>query len=255
MMPRILPLVDREISSYLEKEMRRTGIEVITGKGAEGIEREGKELKIHLMGGETVRAEKVLMAVGRRPNTEGIGLEKVGVRMEKGRILVDGRMRTNIESIYAVGDVTGGQSANRAFQEGKVAAENIMGGETAIDHSYIPYAIFSNPEIAYIGLGEEEAKRSREIGIGRFPFSASGRASTLGHQRGFIKVLIDKSTETILGVHIIGPNASEIINMISPIMKMEGLIEDLAGLSPVHPSLSEALLEAGLDALGRSIHT
>jgi dihydrolipoamide dehydrogenase len=256
-LPLAVATEDREICEILEKELKKRKIKLITGTTVEktGIEDDG--VRALLSDGREVVAEKVLISIGRRLNTDGIGLEKLGIRTgARCEILVNERMETNVTGIYAVGDVTGRMLlAHKASAEGIVAAKNIMGIPCSMDYQVVPAAIFTSPEIASVGLREQEAE---EQGItfrkGVFPFRALGKAHAMGEIAGIVKILSDSSTDRILGAHIIGPHASDLIHEATLAMKAGLTSRDLAGTIHAHPTLSEALMEAAEDVHGEAVH-
>ncbi|MEM2539223.1 MAG: dihydrolipoyl dehydrogenase [Candidatus Bathyarchaeia archaeon] len=256
---RLLPNLDKEVGAALHRILERSGIKIFTNVTSETakIENGGVRLAFSTEGRRIeATADRVIVAVGRRPNTENIGLENVGVRLKEGYIEVDEHMRTNIPNIYAVGDVTGGKMlAHAAFAGGIVAAENIAGMEAKIDQRTIPVCVYTMPEIASVGLSEDEAvSLGYEVSIGKFPYMANGRALTLGEREGFVKIIADKRRDEILGVHIIGPDASNMISEAVLAMKLECTSEELGRTIHPHPTLSEAIMEAALAVSGRAIH-
>ncbi len=256
---RLLPYLDKEISVALSKILERNGIKIFTNVASESIniENNGVNLTFYAEGKKlNVTADKVIVAVGREPNSENLGLENIGVRLKNGFIEVDEHMRTNIPNIYAVGDVTGGKMfAHVAFAEGIVAAENIAGMEASIDRKAIPICIYTTPEIACVGLSEEEAlKLGYKISVGKFPYMANGRAITLNEREGFVKIIAEKETDEILGVHIIGPDATNLISEAVVAIKLECTSEELGKTMHPHPTLSETIMEASLAVFKRAIH-
>ncbi|MDN5332636.1 MAG: dihydrolipoamide dehydrogenase [Tepidanaerobacteraceae bacterium] len=258
MLPRILPRADEEISAELKKNLERKGIKIFTGSGVESVEMENGRLKANLKTQDGIRSisvDKVLVAVGRRPVTDAF--ENLGIRLESGWVAADERMRTNIENVYAVGDITGKfQLAHVASHQGIVAAANATGEDKVMDYRAVPSCIFTDPEVAYVGLTEREAREIHGDGVkvGRFPFIASGRALTLGETRGFVKIIADSKWNEILGVHIIGPGATELIAEAVLAIKLECTAEELADTIHAHPTLSETIMEASFDLLGIPIH-
>ena len=254
----LLPGVDADVVRVVERKLRKRGAEVLTQARAVGWEPRGAGAAVTVdVGGErrVIEAEKVLVAVGFRPNTAGLGLEDAGVRLdERGHIAADERMETSVPGIFAVGDVTGGPYlAHKAFREAEVAAEVIAGRYARADWLALPAAIFTDPEIATAGIGETEAKR-RGIGItvGKFPFGASGRAMSLNDTEGFIKIVSDG--ERVIGAQIVGPEASELIGEAAFALEMMASPEDVALTIHTHPTLSEGLMEAFKHALGEAVH-
>jgi len=258
MLPNLLPLEDREVGIRLNQILAKQGVRILTNTVVKSIlEDQGiKEVLVRSQSGElTLEGDKVLMAVGRLPNIENIGLEELGIEHTKNGIKVDDHMETNVKGVYAIGDVTGGGLAHVASEEGVIAAENAMGLNSKIDLRVVPRCIYTIPEVAAVGLTEDQAKdQGYDLLIGKFPFSASGRALTLGETEGTVKVLADKTTKEILGVHVIGPRASDIIPEAALAMRLEATTEDLARTIHPHPTLSEALKEAALDCERAAIH-
>ncbi len=206
---------------------------------------------------ETMRAEKILLAVGRRPLSEGIGLEGVGVATERGYIQVDKYMRTNVPGIYAIGDVVPTQwLAHVASAEGVVAVEHMAGRETVpINYDQVPGCTYCSPEVASIGLTEAKAReRGYDVAVGKFPFTAVGKARILNETTGFVKIVAEKKYDEVLGVHIIGPSATELIAEAGAAMRLEATSEDLVRTIHAHPTLSEAIHEAAEAVSGHSIH-
>ena len=259
-MPRLIPNEDDEFGLMLEEVLKREGIEVLTGARVEGIEDEGGGGKAVLVsaGADKKRlvGQWVLVAVGRKANLDGIGLEEVGVKVESGYIAVDGGMHTSVPGIYAVGDAVGGfLLAHVASAEGRVAAENALGQGSAMDYRAVPRCIYTLPELAAVGLGEEEAKeQGYRVRVSRFPFSANARATVLGQGEGVVKFVCDATSAEVLGVHIIGPGATELIAEAALAMKMEGTAQEIFSTLHPHPTLSEAVMEAALGAEGAALH-
>jgi len=258
LLERIIPTEDGEISEELKKFLVRSGIEVNTGVKVREIVSDNGKRKVIMetpRGREEKVAQKVLIATGRRPYTEGLGLEKVGIELEKGRILVNERTETNLPGVFAIGDVVGGVLlAHVASAEGIVAGENAMGGQSKIDYRVIPNCIYSIPEVASVGLSEERAKEmGYEVSVGRFPFLANARATILGERVGLVKILADRKTDAILGVHIVGPDATELIGEASVAIKARVTTKDLERIIHAHPTLSEGIFEAAQDVHGEAI--
>ena len=255
----LLPNFDREISTTLRRILEKSGIKIFTKVTSElaNIKNNKIHLTFYVDGGKVdAFADKVVIAIGRRPNVEDLGLENIGVRFKDGFIEVDEHMRTNIPNIYAVGDVVGGKMfAHAALAEGLVAAENIAGLKTRIDRKTIPSCVYTMPEIASVGLSEDEAVNlGYKISIGKFPYIANGRALALNEREGFVKVIAEKETDEILGVHIIGPDASNMISEATIAMRLECTSEELGRTIHPHPTLSETLMEAALAVFGKAIH-
>ncbi|MCS7115974.1 MAG: dihydrolipoyl dehydrogenase [Nitrososphaerales archaeon] len=259
MLPRILPLEDSEISMELHRNLTRLGVSIYTNAKVVEIKDEGEEKVVRYTSNNTVgevKGDLVLLASGRRPNVEGLGLEKLGVIFSKDGIVVNEHMETNVRGIYAAGDVVGKYLlAYTAFEEGIVAAENAMGNDVSIDYTAIPRCTFSRPEVGAVGLTEDEARRKGyDIAIGKFPFRACGRAVVEGEMEGFVKIITDRKDGRILGVHIIGHGATELIHEAVLALKMNATVAQLSSTYHAHPTFSEAIKEAALDTYGRAIH-
>jgi dihydrolipoamide dehydrogenase len=205
---------------------------------------------------ESLVTDVVLVAVGMRPNGAGLGLEELGVKVERGFVPTDNVGRTNVPGIYAVGDCSSmPMLAHKATKEGEVVAEVIAGHKAAKDWVAIPAAIFTDPEIATVGLGEEQAKeKGIEIRVGKFPFSVLGRAMAVNETEGFIKVVANKATHELLGVHIVGPSATDLISEGALALEMHAFLEDVGLTVHPHPTLGEGIMEASQHALGHAIH-
>jgi dihydrolipoamide dehydrogenase len=260
---RVLPLEDAEVSAHMEKTYKKRGMDIHTGARLEKAEpgKKGVALTFKDRKGEThsLTVDKVLSAVGRVPNTEDLGLDRAGVKLtEKGNFIqVDEWMRTNVEGVYAVGDCAGNQLlAHKASHEGIVCVEKIAGeAHGAVDYANIPNCTYCHPEVASVGLTEEQAReQGLDIQVGKFPFVANGRAVAAGDAGGFIKVIRDTKYSEILGAHIIGPHATELIAEFVVGRHLESTVEELEKAIHPHPTLSEAVAEAALAALGRPIH-
>ena len=251
-LPYILPDEDREISQTLERILKKKGIDIKTNTTVREINYADKGLEIVLEssnGLSRLLVEKVLVATGRRPCIEGLGLENAGIVCENNKIIVNKKMETNIKNIYAIGDVIGAPFlAHKAYAEAMVAAKNAMGGETIIDYKAIPRCIFTIPEVASVGLTEEQAKeKGYKIKIGKFPFMANGKAVTLGEINGFVKVIVDRDSDIILGIHILGVQATEMITQAALAIDLECTTEKLIRIIYPHPTLSETIFQAVLD--------
>ena len=257
MLPRILSTEDVEVSKVIAKAFGKKGINVFTNSVIEEVKKDKGKLFCKIKGGDEIVADKVLISVGRRPNSTGIGLEEIGITIdERGFIKADSHLRTNIPNIYAVGDVNGGlQLAHVASDEGKIAAENIAGKDKTMDYRVIPWAVFTSPEIGTVGLNEEQA-RSKGINVcfGLFPFSNSGKAFITGETEGFIKVVTDKDSGEILGAQMVGPRCSDLVHEVAVAMKGEMVVDTLAETIHSHPTLSEAVMEAAEDCFGIATH-
>jgi dihydrolipoamide dehydrogenase len=258
-LPTILAGNDPEIIQAVARKLKKLGVEVMTGAKAKSWTEAGGRAAVTLdVGGRdvTLEADKVLVAVGRRPNSENLGLEQVGVKIEKGFVPVDKRQRTNVPGIYAIGDVAGQPMlAHKGSKEAEVAAEVIAGHPAEFDVRCIPAVIFSDPEVASAGITAEEAeKRGRKIKVGKFPFVALGRAIANADTDGFVKVVIDAQTKEVLGIHVCGNGAGDIIAEAALAIEMGALADDLSLTIHAHPTLPEAIMEAAKASLGEAIH-
>ena len=254
---RILPTMDGEVSRAAERVFKKEGLEIRTGVRVTAVLPAGKGARVELAGGEVLEADRVLVAVGRRPYTEGLGLENAGiVPDEKGRIPVDEHLRTPIPHIYAIGDVVRGPMlAHKASEEGIAAVEHMAKGFAHLDYQAIPSVVYTHPEVAGVGHTEEELKaQGIPYKVGKFPYSASGRARAMGETEGFIKVLAHAKTDRILGVHGIGARVGDILAEAALAIFFKASAEDLGRAPHHHPSLSEILKEAALAAWDRPIH-
>jgi dihydrolipoamide dehydrogenase len=260
MLPQVLPMVDSDLVAVYTKHLTGLGGEVHTESKVAEVARVNGGLQVRFSSGSdsgTVDADQVLLAVGRAPYTEGLGAEEAGVTLERGRVVVDSLLRTSAPGVWAIGDVIGGiMLAHVASYEGVCAVENMAGlSPRTPDYHAAPNCVYTDPEIAHVGLGEKEAKeRGIEVKIGRFPFVASARALTLGQSEGFVKVLADPSTGRLLGAHIIGPRATDLIAEATLAIQNGLTLEQLDLTIHAHPTLPEALMEAALAAQGRAIH-
>jgi dihydrolipoamide dehydrogenase len=260
-LPAILPGNDPEIVQVVARKLKKLGVEVMTGAKAKSWSEAGGRAKlvVEVDGKEataTLDADKILVAVGRRPNSEGLGLEEVGVKLERGFITVDRRLRTNVPGIYAIGDVAGQPMlAHKASREAEVVAEVIAGHKSEFDVRCIPAVIFSDPEVASAGITADEAKqRGRDARVGKFPFVALGRAIANADTDGFVKVVIDAASKEVLGIHVVGNGASDVIAEAALAIEMGALADDLSMTIHAHPTLPEAIMEAAKASLGEAIH-
>ena len=257
MLSRAVSSEDIEISEYLEKEFRKKKITLKTGVKVSRVQSEENGMHVVLSDGKELLTDKVLVSVGRSFNTEHIGLERLGIgKGEKGEILVNETMETNVKGVYAVGDVVGGMLlAHKASREGIVAASNACGTDMTMDYSIVPAAVFTSPEIASVGLREHEAVgKGMSIRTGHFPVRALGKAHATGEISGFFKIITDARTDRIIGAHIIGPHASDLIHEIAVAMKAGLAAKDVAETIHAHPTFSEGIKEAAEDVLGEAIH-
>jgi dihydrolipoamide dehydrogenase len=257
MLPRAIAAEDREISELLEKEFKKKKIKLITGVRVEKTDIRDDGVHALLSDGKEVIAEKILVSIGRALNTDGIGLEEAGIsKGPKGEILVNRKMQTSVPGVYAIGDATGGMLlAHKASAEGIVAAGNIMGQEIEIDYSIVPAAIFTSPEIASVGLREDQAiENNISIRTGRFPFRALGKSHAMGELSGMVKIITDAATDRIIGAHIMGPHASDLIAEAAVAMKAGLGARELAATIHAHPTLAEAVMEAAEDVHQMAVH-
>lgn len=255
----LLPGVDKEIAQTMERICRHGKIAVHLSAKAVGYWKKKGSLTTEIQtpkGKQEIPCDVILLAVGRRPDGTGLGLEKIGVQVAQGMIPVNSKCQTNLPHIYAVGDVTGPPLlAHKASKEGIIAAECIAGLNVEFDVRAMPAAMFTDPEIATVGMTEADAKvKGIETFTGKFPFVACGRAMATRHTEGFVKVVAEKGTNLLLGVHIIGPSASDLISEAALAIELGATVEDLALTVHPHPTLSEAMMEAAEGALGRAIH-
>jgi dihydrolipoamide dehydrogenase len=257
--PYLLSTLDVEIGKNYERILKKKGIEVHVNTTIRSVklQSEGKALveAIKKDGSINIEADKILITNGRRPVSSGLGLEAIGIKTEDGFIIVNEHQRTNIQNIYAVGDVVGGMMfAHKATAEGIVAAENIAGQNSTINRKLIPFCVYSQPEVASVGLSEEEAKHQGfNIATGRFPLLANGRALALGETDGFAKVVCGSETGEVLGVHLIGPHVTDIISEAALAIFLECTSEEIGRLVHPHPTISEALMEAARAVTNKAI--
>jgi dihydrolipoamide dehydrogenase len=253
---RVVPIEDQEVSAQLARSLSRRGIEIKTGVKVSAVKPGGAGVVVETDGGK-LEAEQVLMAVGRAARVKGIGIEALGIVMDRGFVKASPTMETSVKGIYAIGDMAGPPLlAHKAMAEGVVAAEAIAGkSPRPVDYGNVPSCTYCRPQVASIGLTEAKAKEGgREVSVGKFPFTASGKAVALGDTDGFVKVVADKKTGEILGAHIIGPEATEMIHEFAVGRTLEATLEELMHTIHAHPTLSEAAFEATLAALGHAIH-
>ena len=260
MLDQLVPTEDSDVARELERAFARKGIQCLTSTRVQAIQSAGGNLEvvIRVDAGERVfPADVVLVAVGRRPNLTGLGVEAAGLPPDPDGIATDGQMRTAVPHVYAVGDVTGRfLLAHVATHQGIIAAQAIAGRDPVpFDEHVVPGAIFTHPEIASVGLRERDARsRGLPVTVGRFPLAASGRAAVSGDTAGFVKIVADEESREVLGVHIVGPGAGDLMGEASLAMRLRATIDDLADTIHVHPTFSEALLEAAWSAAGTPLH-
>ncbi len=259
-MPTVLPIEDEEVSKQLEKSFKKAGMDVLTETSVEKVESLGKTCKVYLKnkkGEQTIDCDVVLSAIGVVANLEGIGLEELGVKTEKGKISTDEFFRTNIPGVYAIGDVTTGPAlAHVASHEGIVCVEKIAGkNPEPVNYGNVPSCTYCYPEVASVGMTEKQAREAGyEIKIGKFPFSASGKASAAGAKEGFVKVIFDAKYGEWLGCHMIGAGVTEMISEAVVARKLETTGHDIVTAMHPHPTMSEAIMEAAAAAYGEVIH-
>lgn len=258
LMSQLLPFEERRVAKQLEGAFKKQGIRVLTKTSIDKIIGYSEEsIKAELSNGEIIEADKLLVSIGRKLLSENIGLNEAGVELtERGGVVVNERMETSVKGVYSVGDVNGGiMLAHWAAAEGVVAAENVCGKDTLIDKGVVLGCIFTKPEIASIGLNSEKAKEQGiEVNIGRFPFSANGKAYAMGEPEGSVTIVADAKTDKILGGQIIGPHASDLIHEIALAVKLGLTSRQIGETIHAHPTLSEAVLEAAESIHGRAIH-
>ena len=257
LLPRAVSTEDEAVSKLLEKELKKKKIKLITEIKVEKVEVRDDGVHTFLSNGKELIAEKVLVSIGRAFNTNGIGLENAGVSTgPRKEIPVNEKLQTNVPHIYAIGDVTGGiLLAHVASKQGLIAAENIMGADKKFDCSVVPAAIFTSPEIGSVGLREHQAKeKGLDYTTGEFQFRALGKAHAMGEISGFIKIIAEKKSDKILGAHIIGPHASDLIHEFAVAMHGGLTVKDIAETIHAHPTLSEGLMEASEDVHNMAIH-
>lgn len=258
-LPRLLPTLDADLGAEVERLLKKAKVKVRTAsKVSKAAMRNGKHaVTIESDSKETVlEVDKTLLAVGRRPNVEELGLESIGLLVERTGIGVDEHMRTNVPHVYAVGDVTGGiLLAHVASREGIVAVENALGRERVMNYAAVPSCVFTQPEVATVGLSEEQARqRGYDVKVGKFPFRASAKALAQGERNGLVKIVADSQYGQILGLHIVGPHASDLIQEGTLALTLEATLDELDAAIHPHPTLSEALAEAALAAQGSGLH-
>ncbi|MCG5239307.1 dihydrolipoyl dehydrogenase [Azospirillum doebereinerae] len=258
---RILPTMDGEISKQSQRIFAKQGMTFKLGSKVTGanVSETGVSLTVEPAAGgaaETLEADVVLVAIGRRPYTQGLGLEAVGVEMERGRVKIGKHFETNVPGIYAIGDVVEGPMlAHKAEEEGVALAEQLAGQKSHVNHDLVPGVVYTWPEVAAVGKTEEELKAAGvAYKAGKFPFTANARARAIGATDGFVKILADAATDKVLGVHLLGPNVSEMIGELVLAMEFSASAEDIARTCHAHPTLTEAVKEAALAVDGRPLH-
>jgi dihydrolipoamide dehydrogenase len=257
----ILPGFEKEMSQLVARNLQKAGVEIVTGAMAQSSVKTDNDVTVTYKVGEaehSVAADYLLVTVGRRPNTDGeLGLDLIGMKLtDRGLIEVDNQGRTSIPHIYAIGDIVPGPAlAHKASYEAKVAAEAIAGLPSVVDYKAIPAVVFSDPEIAGVGYSETEAKaKGIEVVTGKFPYAANGRANSLNATQGFVKLVAEKDTNTLLGAQVVGPEASNLIAELALALEMGANLEDIALTIHAHPTLGEMVMDAAEGALGHPIH-
>ena len=259
-LPRIVPVEDEEVSKQLERSFKKMNMKIMTGSSVESVDTSGGKCKVTIKtpkGQEVVESDIVLSAVGITANLEGIGIEESGVKTDKGKVVVDDYYRTSVPGIFAIGDIVHGPAlAHVASAEGIICVEKIAGMEVEpLDYKNIPGCTYTTPEIASCGLTEAAAKEAGyEIKVGKFPFTASGKASAAGAKEGFVKLIFDATYGELLGAHMIGANVTEMIAEIVVARKLETTGHEIIKSVHPHPTMSEAIMEAAADAYGEVIH-
>jgi dihydrolipoamide dehydrogenase len=257
----ILTGVDGEVGRQMQRMLAKQGLTFLLGHKVAKVEKAGVGVNVTVepaAGGEakTIDADVVLVAIGRRPFTEGLGLEALGVALDRGQVVVDAHFATNVPGIYAIGDVIRGPMlAHKASDEGVALAELLAGQAGHVNYGVIPNVVYTTPEVASVGKSEEELKADGvAYAVGKFPFTANGRARAMRHTDGFVKILADAATDRVLGAHIVGFGAGEMIHEAAVLMEFGGSAEDLARTCHAHPTMSEAVKEAALAVAKRAIH-
>ncbi len=265
LLPRVLPLEDEDVSAAVARELKKRGVEVKTGTTIKAVERRPEGMAARLSDGTSVETDQLLVSIGRGFHSQGIGLERVGVALgRRGEIVVNDRMETNVPGLYAIGDVVGrAMLAHVASAQGKVAVDNIMGRDSRINYDVIPAGIFTLPEVGRVGLTEQQAREraqaagrdpEKAVRVGRFRHVALGKAQAIGETAGFFKLIADHESERILGAHIVGAHAADLVHEAALAMEMGATVEQLARMIHAHPTLAEGLMEAAEDAEGLAIH-
>jgi dihydrolipoamide dehydrogenase len=257
--PSLLPGTDPDLVGVVQRKLKKAGVEVLLEAKALGWEEKNGAAQVRIQtkdGEKIIEADKVLVTVGRKPNSDGLGLEKIGLKVEKGFVVVDKQQRTSVAGVYAIGDVCGQPMlAHKASKEADVAAEVITGHKAEMDPVSIPAVIFTDPEISYCGLQQHDAEKAgRKVKVGKFPFAALGRALAIAETDGFVKIIADAATDEVLGFAVVGPGASDLVSEGALALEMGAFLPDLALTVHPHPTLGEAIMEAAKAALGESPH-
>jgi dihydrolipoamide dehydrogenase len=260
MLDRALPLEDAEVSKEVERAFKRRKVKVLTSTRVQGIETTTDGVKVTVTsedGEQVLEAERALIAIGVRPNSEGVSLEEIGVQVDRGYVAIDDAMRTNVPGVYAIGDVTGKLAlAHVASAQGIVAVETIAGAETVtLDYEMLPRCTYCQPQVASFGITEAQAiERGHQVKVGQFPFRAIGKALSLGDYDGFVKIMADEASGEILGASLVGPEVTELLPELVLARRWELTPEEIVRTVHAHPTLSEALMEAAHGVFGQAIH-
>ncbi len=259
MLSNLIPTMDTELGSAMEKSFKRRKIKLYLDSRVEKLEEVDGKLSAHVTTPKKeldIAADKILVSVGRKPNVEDLGLEAAGIEYERGGITVDSKLQTSVPGVYAIGDVKPGiWLAHVAEREGEIAAENIMGHDEEVDYKTVPSCVFTHPEASSVGLTEAQAREDGyEVIVGNFPFAANGKALSYGTREGFVKIVANKKYGEVLGVHIFGPHASDLIHEAGLALAVEATLDDIDATIHGHPTLAEVLMEASLDARGKALH-
>lgn len=258
MLPRIVQTMDEEIVNYLDFELRSQGVKILTKSKVESFEAFAGGVRIQVSsaeGNQVIESEKVLLSIGRRPVISNLGLEKIGVKVDKG-LAVNRNMQTNVSNIYAIGDCTGGiMLAHVASAQGIVAVEAIMNKKSKMDFRTIPYCIYTKPEIASVGMTEDQARKAGiNYTVGRFPLMSNGKALILGETEGLVKFIVDAKTDEVLGMHMAGPKATELIVEGAMALRLEATVDEIITTIHAHPTVAEAIQESAHTIHGNAIH-
>lgn len=256
LLPTILSTEDKMVSRVIMKRFKETGVNVLTEVSVDRVVVEERGVKTVLKDGREFLTEKVLVSIGRSFNSSGVGLEGAGVNLDRGKVVVNEQMETNVKGIYAIGDVTGKMLlAHVASVQGGVAVNNALGKNAAMDYSAVPAGIFTDPEIASVGLREKDAaEKGMDVAVGRFPYAASGKALGMGESEGFAQIIAEKGTDKVLGCSIVGAHATDLLGEVTLAVKSGARVKDITETIHAHPTLPEIILEAAEDVHGVAIH-
>jgi dihydrolipoamide dehydrogenase len=258
LMDHLVPGMDAGMAKTLQRALEKQGLRFQLGTSAKRVEKDGTGVRVFLESGGTQSVESadlVLVAVGRRAYADGLGLDTLGIKMERGRITVDEHYATNVKGVFAIGDVIAGPMlAHKAEEEGIAAVENMAGVPGHVNYDAIPNVVYTWPELASVGLTEEAARQRTAVKVGAFPFTANGRAKCMNETEGSVKVIADAATDRILGLHILGPRASDLIAEAAIAMEFAASAEDIARSVHAHPTLAEAVKEAALAVADRTLN-